>query len=125
MRPAILLLTLALACGGEDSTDTGTADTSAGTATTTVAPTTGTGDPGSPSGESCPLLGLFVACDGGGTTYCDTIDGALRFGPCIAEVACDLAGPLSCDKHCELVDGVPTWIVDDACGGDSGGEADG
>ena len=124
-----MVLTLALACGGEGTTDaetgsddsmgdaSGDAPTTSPTTTPSTSPTTGTGDPEHPSGQSCPLVGFFVECDGGGRTYCDEIAGVLRFGPCIDEAVCDISGSPSCDRHCELVDGVPTWVPDeDNCG---------
>ncbi len=110
MRAAIVALMLVLACGGE-----GTKGTVSGSSsdTASTAPTTDPGDPDHPSGASCPLVGLFVDCASGGQTYCDEIDGALRFGPCITEPVCDISGSPSCEMHCELVDGVPTWISDE------------
>jgi hypothetical protein len=116
VRAATLMLTLLLACGREDMPGSDGSDTAA---PATTEPT-GTAGADPPSGRSCPLVGLFVDCEQGGQTYCDDIDGALRFGPCLDEVACDIAGGLSCDGYCDLIDGVPTYIVKDDCGGDSG-----
>ena len=124
MRAMIAVLMFALACGGsKDSetgaeTGTGAAGSSSSSSSSTDAPTTGEAQsPEHPSGDSCPLLGLYVECDGGGRTYCDEFAGELRFGPCLAELACELSGPAYCERHCELVDGVPTWIEDgENCG---------
>ena len=69
---------------------------------------------GAPERPELPA-GRFVDCNGGGRTYCDEIGGALRFGPCLDEPACDINGSAECDRHCELVDGVPTWIAHEPC----------
>lgn len=63
-----------------------------------------------PSGEPCPLVGLYVACerDGAeGLRFCDEFDGALEYGGCVLGVACELSTLDVCEP-CELVDGVPT-----------------
>ncbi|MEZ4449674.1 MAG: hypothetical protein R3B09_09350 [Nannocystaceae bacterium] len=68
-----------------------------------------------PSGTSCPLRGMYVPCVAGGTegqAFCDVIDGAQVFGPCLADPVCRLAESVSCDMHCELIAGVPTWVPD-------------
>jgi hypothetical protein len=120
MRPAIVLSLLLLACGTGSSGSEGASSDAPATTTTTTTPTTGTSvDP--PSGRSCPLLGLYVECEGGGRTYCDEFAGALRFGPCLDALDCDLSADGSCDGRCELIAGVPTWIADsDGCGESNG-----
>lgn len=114
-------LALALGCGGGSKDSDGASESDGLTEAMTGMPTEGTADgtTGShsqrPSGQSCTLVGFFVACEGGGQTFCDEIDGALRFGPCIDAPVCELSGSATCDMRCELVDGVPTWIPDDGC----------
>ncbi len=107
MRPALALSLLLLACNTGSSGDAG----STTEAPSTAAAASTTGDP--PSGRGCPLPGLYVECDGGGRTYCDEIDGALRFGPCLDAVDCDLSSSASCNGSCELIDGVPTYVPPD------------
>lgn len=55
-----------------------------------------------------------------GRTFCDDIDGSVRFGPCIAAPDCDLLA-LACDGICQLIDGVPTWVTEDCMEGTSTG----
>lgn len=70
---------------------------------------------GDPSGTTCPLRGMYVPCltDGAeGRAFCDMIGGEQVFGPCLVDPECELAGDLSCGMHCELIEGVPTWVQD-------------
>lgn len=79
----------------------------------------GTASPGDP----CLLVGLHLACeqDGvAGRTFCDDIDGSVRFGPCIAAPDCDLLA-LACEGSCQLLDGVPTWVTEECMEGTSSG----
>jgi hypothetical protein len=110
----VAVVTLVLACGGSSKDSEGGSETAGGTEATETAVTTGSNSQ-APSGQSCPLVGFFVACEGGGQTFCDQIDGALRFGPCVDPPACDISGSASCDGHCELVEGVPTFVPDEGC----------
>lgn len=112
----VLLVPLALACdGGDDDDDTGTTAATESIATTTSPTTTQATGADSPTGMACPLLGLYVECGDDGRTYCDAIAGALQYGPCLTELACDITEPEDCFSRCELVDGVPTKIPQDIC----------
>ncbi len=112
---AAVAVAVAVACGGGSRDSEDGSETAGVTEATDTAATTGSQSQ-PPSGQGCPLVGFYVACEGGGgQTFCDEIDGALRFGPCIEAPACDISGSASCDGHCELVAGVPTWVPEDGC----------
>jgi hypothetical protein len=127
VRAAPALLALVLACGGGGDDTPGNDDTGGDSDTpmtgTDGPVTTGTSltDGDGPSGEPCPLIGLYVECGADGRTYCDEIAGSLQFGPCLTELECTLLEDQTCTMRCELVDGVPTWIPQDICGSEESG----
>ncbi len=74
--------------------------------------------------EACEDQGESRACEGSGTQYCDDIEGALAWGPCVTEPQCEPGDSESCglcgedeedcefagfDDTCVLADGVPAW----------------
>jgi hypothetical protein len=82
----------------------------------------GGGGGGDPVGASCPLRGLYVDCevDGAkGRSFCDESAGGLKFGACVLQPECELAGSAYCEKRCELIDGAPTWVAIDECSTDT------
>jgi hypothetical protein len=98
------------------STSTSTSATDDVAEGTSIAATSDTGGTG-PSGP-CPLEGMFVECDAGGTegvAYCDEIDGELQWGPCLAGVECELGETLAGCQSCTLVEGVPTVTGSATC----------
>jgi hypothetical protein len=82
----------------------------------------GDGPGGAVTGAACPLRGLYVACDldgEKGLAFCDDLGSGLQFGECILDPVCELAGPLFCEMHCELIDGAPAWVEDECMGGET------
>lgn len=83
-------------------------------------------DPDEPTGRACEIHAEAATCSDGATAYCDFMDGAKEFGPCIApeELECepgevmdlgprsdpemqDICGNMS--KSCVMYGGVPSW----------------
>lgn len=126
-RVSITFLLLA-ACGGETVGDGDATSDGSGASTPTTGPgaeTSSGADTGDGPSGACPLEGMFVDCTIGGAegvAYCDIIDGALQWGPCLPARACELGEMPGACQRCTLEDGVPTVTGSASC--ECEGEAD-
>ncbi|NVB40929.1 hypothetical protein G6O69_24025 [Pseudenhygromyxa sp. WMMC2535] len=123
----LLSAALVLACGGpaaSDGDESGPQETDTNAGSESESEFESESDTDGPSG-SCVLEGMYEDCSlegAAGLSYCDEIEGALAWGPCVVLPECEFGESAPGCQECELLEGVPTLTGSADCSCEAPGD---